>query len=72
MVSAYQQLEVEGYVQAQRGAQILVAVAPNRSATHGMEEPKGSDDPFSQRGRQIVSQPFLFSVTSCAASRWAR
>ena len=30
VVSAYQQLEVEGYVQAQRGSQTFVAAAPNR------------------------------------------
>ena len=28
VVSAYQQLEVEGYVQAQRGSQTFVAAAP--------------------------------------------
>ena len=60
VVSAYQQLEVEGYVQSQRGSQTLVAVAPNRSATHRIEESKCSDDPLSQRGRQIVSQPMNF------------
>ena len=60
VVSAYQQLEVEGYVRAQRGSQTFVAAAPNRSATHRIEEAKGSDDPLSKRGRQIVSQPMNF------------
>jgi GntR family transcriptional regulator/MocR family aminotransferase len=60
VVSAYQQLEVEGYVRAQRGSQTFVAAAPNRSTTHRIEEPKGSDGPLSKLGRQIVSQPMNF------------
>ena len=60
VVSAYQQLEVEGYVQAQRGSQTFVAAAPNRSTTHRIEEPKGTKDPLSKRGRQMISQPMNF------------
>ena len=32
---------------------------PNR-ATHRIEEPRGSADPLSKRGRQIISQPMNF------------
>src|SRR5258707_13455060 len=38
VVSAYQQLEVKGYVQAQRGSQTFGAAAPNRSRPHRLEE----------------------------------
>ena len=60
VVSAYQQLEVEGYVQAQRGSQTFVAAAPNRPTTHRIEEPTGAKDPLSKRGRQMISQPMNF------------
>ena len=60
VVSAYQQLEVEGYVQAQRGSQTFVAAAPNRSTTRRIEEPTGAKDPLSKRGRQMISQPMNF------------
>src|SRR5580693_282399 len=62
VVSAYQQLEVEGYVQAERGSQTFVAAAPNRLTTHRIEEPKGTKDPLSKRGRQMISQPMNFSA----------
>src|SRR5258708_545274 len=60
VVSAYQQLEVEGYVQAQRGSQTFVAAAPNRSTPHRIEELAGAKDPLSKRGRQMISQPTHF------------
>ena len=60
VVSAYQQLEVEGYVRAQRGSQTFVAAAPNRSTAVPPEQPSGAKDPLSKRGRQIVSQPMNF------------
>ena len=60
VVSAYQQLEVEGYVQAQRGSQTFVAAAPNRSTTHRIEKVTSAKDPLSKRGRQMVSQPMNF------------
>ena len=60
VVSAYQQLEVEGYVQAQRGSQTFVAAAPNEATTHRIEEPTGATDPLSRRGRQMISQPMNF------------
>jgi GntR family transcriptional regulator / MocR family aminotransferase len=60
VVGAYQQLEVEGYVRAQRGSQTFVAAAPMRSAAHRIEEARESADPLSKRGRQIISQPMNF------------
>ena len=60
VVGAYQQLEVEGYVQTQRGSQTFVAAAPPRLTTRRIEEPEGQTDPLSKRGRQIVSQPMNF------------
>ena len=60
VVGAYQQLEVEGYVRAERGSQTFVAAAPTKSATHRIEEAAGSADPLSKRGRQIISQPMNF------------
>jgi GntR family transcriptional regulator/MocR family aminotransferase len=60
VVGAYQQLEVEGYVQTQRGSQTFVAAAPTRLITRRIEEPEGQNDPLSKRGRQIVSQPMNF------------
>jgi GntR family transcriptional regulator / MocR family aminotransferase len=68
VVSAYQQLEVEGYVQAQRGSQTFVAAAPNRSTTHRIEEPKGTKDPLSKRGRQTISQPMNFFGLDCTSA----
>src|SRR6202020_1391199 len=60
VVSAYQQLEVEGYVRAQRGSQTFVAAAPNAATTLRFEEPTGAKDPLSRRGRQMISQPMNF------------
>src|ERR1700723_4323757 len=58
--SAYQQLEVEGNVQAQRGSQTFVAEGPNEATTHRIEELTGAKDPLSKRGRQMISQPINF------------
>ena len=60
VVGAYQQLEVEGYVRAQRGSQTFVAAAPMRSAARRIEEARELADPLSKRGRQIISQPMNF------------
>ena len=60
VVSAYQQLEVEGYVQAQRGSQTFVAAAPNRPTTRRIGQLTGANDPLSKRGRQMISQPMNF------------
>ena len=60
VVSAYQQLDVEGYVQAQRGSQTFVAAAPAGSSARRPQAPKEFADPLSRRGRQIVSQPMNF------------
>ena len=60
VVSAYQQLEVEGYVQAQRGSQTFVATAPTEATTHRIEGLTSAKDPLSKRGRQMISQPMNF------------
>src|SRR5277367_4901180 len=49
VVSAYQQLEVEGYVQAQRGSRTFVAAAPARPTADRIEQPEGAKDPLSKR-----------------------
>ena len=74
VVSAYQQLEVEGYVQAQRGSQTFVAAAPNEATTHPIKQPTGANDPLSRRGREMISQPmnFFWSREPTLAPAWTR
>ena len=72
VVSAYQQLEVEGYVQAQRGSQTFVAAAPNRSTTHRIEEPDRREGSVVQArtADHLAADEFFRSRAPTFASTW--
>ena len=74
VVSAYQQLEVEGYVQAQRGSQTFVAAAPNRSTTHRIEERDGREGSVVQArtADHLAADEFFRSRAPTFASTWTR
>jgi GntR family transcriptional regulator/MocR family aminotransferase len=66
VVSAYEQLAVEGYIEAKRGSQTIVTATPNPARRPDSATPQELADPFSDRGRQIVAQLLNYNYSGIA------